>query len=120
MTDLSGLKVLVVEDEGSIALLIEDMLIDLGCQIAASVAQLAQACKIAATVLIDFAVLDINLNGERVFAVAEILQERGIPFLFSTGYGTTGVPAAFERHPVLCKPFTLDNLRQAISKALNA
>src|SRR5690349_20437605 len=105
MTDFSGLKVLVVEDEGSIALLIEDMLADLGCEIVASAASLAQGCAIAATAAINLAVLDINLNGKLVFPAAEILLSRNVPFVFSTGYGLSGVPEQFRNFPVLAKPF---------------
>jgi CheY-like chemotaxis protein len=118
MDDLSGLKVLVVEDESSVALLIEDMLAELGCEIAASVARLAQACEWAASGAFDLAVLDINLAGEYVFPAARILSSRGIPFLFSTGYGAAGVLAEFNRHPVLTKPFSLYTFKRAIIAAL--
>jgi CheY-like chemotaxis protein len=82
MTDLAGLRVLVVEDEGSVALLIEGMLEDLGCEIAASVATLAKALHAVQTETLDFAVLDVNLAGDQVFPVAEILKGRRLP-LFS-------------------------------------
>src|SRR5690242_5285113 len=87
MPDFAALKALVVEDEGAVALLIEDMLGVLGCEIVASVAQIAPACRLAEASPLDFAVLDVNLDGQPVFAVARILQERRIPFFFSTGYG---------------------------------
>src|SRR3990170_2051669 len=99
MTDPAGLKVLVVEDEGPVALLIEDMLLDLGCEIAASAAELDRACNLARTAMIDFAVLDLNLGGESAVPVGHILRERGIPFVFSTGYGTSGLAEEFSSHP---------------------
>src|ERR1044071_3514388 len=119
MKALAGLKALVAEDEGSIALLIEDMLLDFGCEIAASAARLAVACKLAQTVSCDFAVLDVNLAGQSALPVALLLRERGIPFVFSTGYGATGVPGEMADHPVLGKPFTREQLRQAILSALS-
>jgi CheY-like chemotaxis protein len=118
MTNLAGLKVLVVEDEASIALLIEDMLEELGCEIARSVAHLSDACRFALLAAVDFAVLDLNLHGKPAFPVAGILHDRRIPFVFSTGYGASGVPQEFRAYPVLTKPFTLDLLRNAIVRAV--
>ncbi|MGY6156302.1 response regulator [Paraburkholderia graminis] len=119
MTDLAGLKALVVEDEGSVALLIEDMLESFGCEILASLARVDQACEFASKQIFDFAVLDVNLHGQPVFPVAHILCERLIPFVFSTGYGPGGVPAGFNA-PVLAKPFGIADLRRAVSSALAA
>ena len=110
MADLTGLRVLVVEDEGSVALLIENMLEELGCHVTASVATLAKALSAARADSFDFAVLDINLDGELVFPVAEALKERQLPFVFSTGYGRMGVPEAFKGCDVLSKPFTIEEL----------
>lgn len=118
MSDLSGLRVLVVEDEGAVALMIEDMLESLGCEIAASVARLPEACKAAAEVEADLAVLDVNLDGRLVFPAAAMLRERQIPIVFSTGYGASGLPDEFNGTPALCKPFTMAELQQAIAGAL--
>jgi CheY-like chemotaxis protein len=115
----SGLRALVVEDEGSVALLLEDMLAELGCEIAASVARLAQACTVAQTGFIDFAILDVNLAGELGFPVARILRERQIPFVFSTGYGEEAIPPEFGASPILRKPFSLKQLRETISAAIS-
>ena len=120
MTDLTQLKVLVVEDEGPVALLIEDMLLDLGCEIAASAAEVGTACELARTVAIDFAVLDLNLNGSSAEVVAHILRERRIPFMFSTGYGVTGLSEEFRSYPTLAKPFVLEQLRSKLHLALGA
>lgn len=118
MTELSGLRVFVVEDEGFVAMMIEDMLEDLGCHVAASVARLTEACTIAATIEADLALLDVNLGGESVFPVAEILRERSIPFVFSTGYGASGLPAGFAGHLVLGKPFLIGELQRKIALAV--
>jgi CheY-like chemotaxis protein len=117
MNELSGLKALVVEDEGGIALMIEDMLEELGCKIAASAAHLKKAREMAEAAAIDFAVLDVNIDGKLVFPVAHILRTRGIPFVFSTGYGAGGLPTEFSGTPVVGKPFTIDALRDAILAA---
>jgi DNA-binding response OmpR family regulator len=118
MTGFSGVRVLVVEDEGAIAMMIEDALEQLGCELAASVARVAQACEIAAKADIDIALLDVNVAGELVFPVAQILRERKIPFLFSTGYGPSGLPAEFANDGVLRKPFSDRELHDMLSATL--
>ena len=118
MTGLSGLKALVVEDEGSVAFMIEDMLQELGCTVHASVARLEDARGIAQKAMVDFALLDVNLNGQLVFPVAEILRRRRIPFVFSTGYGASGITDEFRNYPVLGKPFTLGDLQHKLAVAL--
>jgi CheY-like chemotaxis protein len=114
MAELAGLRALVVEDEGSVALLIEGMLEDLGCEVAASVATLAEALTAATDKSFDFAVLDVNLAGELVFPVAEVLRGRQLPFLFSTGYGRMGVPETFKGCEVLNKPFMMGELERKL------
>ncbi|MGF7056086.1 CheY-like chemotaxis protein [Bosea sp. OAE752] len=119
MDSLTGLRVLVVEDEGSVALLIESMLEDLGCEVAVSVASLTKALKAAQTETLDFAVLDVNLGGELVFPVAEVLRGRQLPFIFSTGYGRVGVPETFKDYEVLNKPYTIEDLRATLLSMFN-
>ena len=119
MAELAGRRALVVEDEGPVALLIEDMLIDLGCEIAAAATELDTACDLARAATIDFALLDLNLNGKSALPVAHILHERGIPFVFSTGYGVSGIAEEFSSHPTLAKPFVMNDLREKIVLALS-
>jgi CheY-like chemotaxis protein len=118
MSQLNGLKALVVEDEAGVALLIEDMLTELGCEITAMAALLPRACQLAQSAVVDFAVLDVNLNGLPVFPVADILRERGIPFVFSTGYGANGLPNQYKNQPLVTKPFALENLERQLLIAL--
>lgn len=118
MTNYSGLKVLVVEDEGLVALMIEDMLQDLGCEVVASVPRLDEACALAADKELDLAILDVNLAGQPSFPVAKILCDRGLPFIFSTGYGTAGLPPEFAHSPVVAKPFSSRALEEAVRHAL--
>tara|TARA_R100001143_G_scaffold40952_2_gene37266 strand:+ start:3379 stop:3690 length:312 start_codon:yes stop_codon:yes gene_type:complete len=99
-------------------MLIEEMLEDLGCVVVASVARLAKAIDIARRIEIDLVVLDVNLAGQLVFPVAEILRDRNIPFLFSTGYGASGLQGEFALRPVLHKPFSLNELEAMIAVAL--
>lgn len=108
------LKVLIVEDESLVAMLIEDLLTDLGHTVVAAVGRIDRALHFAETMEIDLAVLDVNLHGERTYPVAEKLAARGIPILFATGYGQAGLDAAWQNRPVLQKPFQPDDLRRAI------
>jgi CheY-like chemotaxis protein len=118
MVDFAGLRVLMVEDEGPVALLIEDMLLDLGCEIVASAADVEHACEVARVAEIDLALLDLNLQGLSALPVAHILRERGIPFIFSTGYGAGGVIKEFASSPILAKPFVFAELQQKMQLAL--
>ena len=119
MTELTGLKVLVVEDEAMVAMLIEDMLEDLGCTVIGSIASLAKACDAAVTADMDVAMLDMNIAGQKVFPVAQILRERRIPFLFSSGYGEAGLPEEYLSSQVLSKPFSQESLREKLVLALH-
>jgi CheY-like chemotaxis protein len=120
MVELAGLRALVVEDEGAVALLIEDMLLDLGCEISASVAQLDEACEVASTISVDFALLDLNLDGASALPVARILRQRQIPFVFSTGYGAHGIVEDFKSYPTLAKPFVIADLQEKLLTALRS
>lgn len=117
MAELAGLRVMVVEDEGMVALLTESMLEELGCDVVVSAASLGEAVTAATDETLDFALLDVNLDGQLVFPVAEILRTRGVPFVFSTGYGRIGLPEAFKECDVLGKPFTIEDLRRKLHTA---
>jgi CheY-like chemotaxis protein len=85
-------------------MLVEDMLGDLGCAIVGPAASAAEAERVARTAQIDFALLDVNLDGETSFAAADALRDRQIPFAFVTGYGEQGVRPDLREAPVLSKP----------------
>ena len=118
MSALRGLQALIVEDEGSVALLIEEMLTDFGCAIAASIARFDAAARFAAEAAVDFALLDVNLQGAPAYPIARVLRQRGIPVIFSTGYGAGSLPDEFGDCPVLGKPFRSEDLRRQICRAL--
>ncbi|MBW6423122.1 response regulator [Rhizobium sp. XQZ8] len=109
-----ALRILVVEDEMTIALMIEDMLIELGHEVIDLAMRLPQAEDAASKADFDLAVLDVNLDGRKSFPVADILSGRGIPYVFATGYGGAGLDAAYSSRPVLTKPFMIDDLKAAI------
>lgn len=113
-----GLRLLLVEDEPIIAMTAEDMLDMLGCVVVTTAASLVEALAAAARGGFEAAVLDINLGGAASFPVAEMLRSAGIPFIFTTGYGVSGGGEAFAEIPVATKPYQIDDLEQALSKAL--
>ncbi|MDR5740658.1 MULTISPECIES: response regulator [unclassified Caballeronia] len=120
MHDLHGVNVLVVEDERAIAMLMQDMLELLGCGVVDCVSTLHDACARAQSGSFDVAILDVNLGGHPVYAAAEILRTRGIPFVFSTGYGHGGVSNEFHGVPILAKPFAMTDLERTVASALAA
>jgi CheY-like chemotaxis protein len=112
--DLNGLRILVVEDEAAISLLLEDMLLDFGCEVVGPAARLTAALDIAHRETLDLAILDVNVAGEPVYPVVEALEARKVPFVFSTGYGSAGIRDLYRDRPVLQKPFAQHDLRQKL------
>jgi CheY-like chemotaxis protein len=110
----TGRRVLVVEDEPMIRLLLDDMLTDIGYTMAAEAGGLDDALSVAKQADFDVAILDVNLNGQPISPVADVLFDRGLPFIFATGYGQRGVPEPYRGTPTLQKPFQADALAQAI------
>lgn len=117
---LEGLRVLIVEDETLIAMMLEDLLEGIGCRIAGAAATVAQALDQLAALggQVDVAVLDVNLGGEKVYPVADALAARGVPFMFATGYGTSGVSDRYPERTVIAKPYRLLTLSQALRSLL--
>ncbi|HEX5379226.1 MAG TPA: response regulator, partial [Phenylobacterium sp.] len=101
--NLAGLRVLVVEDEMMVSMLIEDMLEDLGCTVVGPASRLDEAMVLAREADLDCAVLDVNLGGQSIFPVADLLRAKGAPFAFATGYGDAGLREVDRGSPVLQK-----------------
>jgi len=114
---LQGLRVLVVEDEAAISLLLEDMLLDFGCEVIGPAARLSAALDAVEREVVDLAILDVNVAGEPIYPVAETLARKGVPFVFSTGYGSAGIKDAYRDRPVLQKPFAQHDLQQKLIDA---
>jgi CheY-like chemotaxis protein len=109
------LRILVVEDEGMVAMLIEDMLIELGHEVGAIASRLDEAVRLAKADTFDFAIIDVNLDGRPSYAVAETLEVRRIPFAFATGYDAQGIDARFAAVPRLAKPFLSADMAKLLS-----
>ena len=116
MTTVNGLRVLVVEDEAPIAMMIEDMLLDMGCVVAGSAASMQAAQQRVDAAGFDFALLDMNLGGKSADGLADVLAEKGIPFAFASGYGKAGLSDRHRHRPIIQKPFVSRDLEKIMAE----
>ena len=119
LTDLSGVKVLIVEDAMLLALELEAGLTEAGAQVVGVASDLDEAWRLA-SLDFDVAVLDANLNGQSAKPIAHSLAQRGTPFIFATGYRDMGVDTAGFDAPVVLKPYNIRQIAAALRMALNA
>ncbi len=117
---LNGARVLVVEDEAAISMLLEDMLLDFGCEVVGPAARLSKALEMAESESFVVAILDVNVAGEPIYPVAEAIVRRGLPLVFSTGYGGAGIREPFRDRPVVQKPFSQQDLKRTLIAAIAA
>jgi CheY-like chemotaxis protein len=115
---LSGRRILLVEDEMINLMLIEDMLMDCGCESVTAAATVNQALALIAAQSFDLAILDVNLSGQKSYAIADALAARGVPFFFSTGYSEYGLREGYHNQPVLNKPFDCEKLVEMVTSLL--
>jgi len=118
---LSGRRILVVEDEMFVAMLVEDLLADLGCEVVGPASSVDQALKLLINAApVDGALLDVNLGQEKVYPVAEALRRTGVPFVFVTGYGTAGLDQPYRNDPTIQKPFDPERFGVEVARGLQA
>ena len=117
---LSGMRLLVVEDETLVAMMLEVMLDAFGCIVQGVAGTLSRGLALASNeaLPLDGAILDVNLGGEKVYPVATRLTERGVPFIFCTGYGRAGLAAEFNHVPTLAKPYQAEDLQQLLQSTI--
>src|SRR6202049_393686 len=113
-----GGSVFLVEDEVMIRMMVADMLEELGYSVAAEAGEIGEAVKLAQSTAFDLAILDVNVNGKVITPVAELIKARNLPFIFATGYGSSGLPEDYRDRPALQKPFQLETLAQMINSTL--
>lgn len=116
---LSGRRVLVVEDELFVLMMIEDMLTDLGCESVTCAATVDSALSLIDAQVFDAAMLDMNLNGSTSHSVAEALIARGVPFIYATGNDTPKISEGCLEQPVLKKPFKYEELVEIVTRLLS-
>lgn len=110
-----GRRILIAEDETIVALFLEDVLSELGHEVAGVVSRVDEAMARAKDGSFDVAILDVHLAGKDVFPFADALAEQGIPFVFATGYGEQGLPDRYRDRPTLEKPFRPEDLAATIA-----
>jgi DNA-binding response OmpR family regulator len=111
-------SVFLVEDEVMIRMMVADMLEELGYHVVAEAGEINEAIRLAQTTEFDLAILDVNVNGKVISPVAELIAARNRPFIFATGYGSSGLPPEYRDRPALQKPFQLETLGKMIDTAL--
>lgn len=116
VSDLAGLRVLVVEDEMLVCMDIEDMLEGFGCIIVGPAARVAQALTILEKEDVDVALLDVNLGRERSYPIIDRLIAKGTPFLLSTGYAEIDPP--YDQCPRIQKPYSVQQLARSLEVVL--
>lgn len=118
MSALTGKRILLVEDEALIAAMAQDMLQDLGTIVIGPATTVAKGLALAESEMLDAAVLDVNVRDERIDPVAELLRGKGIPMVFTTGYGA-GAQVDAPRASIIDKPYTQERLAEALTAALD-
>ena len=116
--ELAGRRVLLVEDEALVSLLLQDSLQEFGCQLVGEASRFEDALEKACSMAFDVAILDVNLDGRQTIPIAETLAARGSPFVFATGYGTPQLPESIKGAPVLRRSFQQKDLERALLAAL--
>src|SRR5262245_51542544 len=115
---LAGRRILIVEDEAMISALIEMILGDAACSIVGPVATLERALEIIERESCDAALLDVHINGHVVYAVADLLSARGIPFVLVSGFAQKQLPLRYRHCPYIAKPFTPDTVLTLLDEAI--
>jgi len=112
-------RVLIVEDESMVAMMVEDYLVDVGYEVVALAGTLEDALSAVERCSFDVALLDVNLAGTPSYPVAEVLESRGIPYMFLSGYGRDTLPERLQRRYGLQKPFKMPELGKEIERVRN-
>jgi two-component SAPR family response regulator len=108
------MKVLIVEDEALVAIDLAMVLEDMGEEVVGPASNLEAGLEFATNALVDFALLDVNLRGKQSTPIARLLNSRGIPFVFLTGYDSPKIEDDFPGIPIIPKPISSKDLMRVI------
>lgn len=118
---LTGRRILVVEDSPVVGPFTAELLAELGCEVVGPAPNMAAAREIVeGDEPIDAAMMDVHIRGERVFPLCEVLAAKGVPFLLTSGYADWQMPDKWEDRPRLLKPYTIDQVEEALTKLVDA
>ena len=116
--NLDGRRILVIEDSPVVAPFTADVLSELGCEVVGPAPNMAAARELIEDEKFDAAMLDVHIRGERVFPLCEVLEAKGVPFVLTSGYADWNIPEKWQDRPTLQKPYTLDQIKEAVSALL--
>jgi CheY-like chemotaxis protein len=113
--ELKGKRILVIEDSPVVGPFTVDMLDELGCKVLGPAPNMASARELMEAGGFDAALVDIHIRGERVFPLCEMLEAKGVPFVFTSGYADWQMPDKWQERPRLQKPYTFEQIEQALT-----
>jgi len=116
--DLAGSRILVVEDSPVLGPFTADVLAELGCEVVGPAPNMAVAREMIEEAAFDAALMDVHIRGERVFPLCDLLEAKGVPYVLTSGYGDWQVPEKLEQRPRLQKPYTIAQVKDALSALL--
>src|SRR3954451_20811807 len=117
--DLTGRRILLVEDSPVVGPFTAELLQDLGCQVVGPAPTMAAARELIDGGGYDAALMDVHIRGERLFPLCEVLEDKGLPFVLTSGYADWQMPDKWNDRPRLQKPYTIDQVHEALRDALN-
>ena len=117
---LAGKRILVVEDSPVVGPFTADLLGELGCEVVGPAPNMAAAREYIEEAEFDAALMDIHIRGERIFTLCEALAAKGVPFVLTSGYADWHMPDKWQDRPRLQKPYTLEQIEDALSETLAA
>ena len=117
-TELAGRRILVVEDSPVVGPFTVDILGDLGCEVVGPAPNMAAARLLVEASGFDAALMDVHIRGERVFPLCELLDQKRIPFVFTSGYADWAMPEKWSDRPRLSKPYTIGQVERALRQLL--
>lgn len=112
---IDGMHFFILEDEPIIAFGLEDLLLDEGAKVSLATA-LDEAEELLGSASFDFAILDVNVRGEKSYGVARKLLDQGVPVMFATGYGDNAHADGFENVPTVTKPYSIHQIKDAVEQ----